>query len=117
MIIERIKSWRPIGDRVIVLPEEQKKVTDMDIITSDTKQGDDKRIIGEVLAVGTGRYLENGQIQPMESKVGDKVIFGKYAGDDFLIDEEMNIQKYEGVKRDEQLLVTIVRQDSLLTTL
>jgi len=116
IILEKLKNWRPIGDRVVVLPEEQKKLTDSDIITSDTKQGEDKSIVGTIIAVGPGRYMENGQIQPMENKVGETVLFGKYSGEDFLVDEN-KIEKYNGVKRDDQVLVTVIRQDLLLAIL
>jgi len=116
-ILNFIRSWEPISDRIIVLPEEQQKETASGIITSDTKQGEDKRIVGRVLSVGKGRYAENGKRIPMENKVDDMVIFGKYAGEDFLIGEDLSINKYNGIKRDDEVLITIVRQDSLLSSI
>lgn len=116
-ILAFVGSWKPISDRVVVLPEEKAKETDSGLITSDTKQAADKRVIGTVVAVGKGRYSENGELVPMDSKVGDRVIFGRFSGDDLLIDEGLHIEKYDGIRRDEQVLVTILRQDSLLTTL
>jgi co-chaperonin GroES (HSP10) len=53
----------------------------------------------------------------MESNIGDVVLFGKYSGDDVLVDEDLKIDKYNGIVRDNQILVTIVRQDSLLTNI
>ncbi|MCX7990571.1 MAG: co-chaperone GroES [Proteobacteria bacterium] len=77
---------RPLHDRIIVkrLPEEEK--TKSGIIIPDTAK--EKPQEGEVIAVGNGRILENGQKIPMEVKVGDIVIFGKYAGNEIKIDGE-----------------------------
>ena len=116
-ILSFLKTWKPTSDRVLVLPQAQARETDSGILTSDTKQGNDKRVIGEVIAVGPGRYSEDGHRIPMEFYVGDKVIFGKYAGEDLLVSEDLRIDKYEGVKREDEVLVTIVRSDSLLTIL
>jgi chaperonin GroES len=113
-IINYVKTWQPISDRVVVLPD---KKEEGEIIQSDTKQGEDKRVSGVVLAVGKGRYSEQGSLIPMESNIGDVVLFGKYSGDDVLVDEDLKIDKYNGIVRDNQILVTIVRQDSLLTNI
>ncbi len=87
---------RPLNDRVIVkrLPEEEK--TKSGIIIPDTAK--EKPQEGEVIAVGNGRILENGQKVPMEVKVGDKVIFGKYAGTEIKIEgEEYLIMREEDI--------------------
>ncbi len=87
---------RPLHDRIIVkrLPEEEK--TKSGIIIPDTAK--EKPQEGEVIAVGNGRILENGQKIPMEVKVGDKVIFGKYAGTEIKIEgEEYLIMREEDI--------------------
>ena len=77
---------KPLADRVVVKviePEEQKKGG---IIIPDTAK--EKPQQGEVLAVGPGRVTDNGQKIPLEVKVGDKVIFGKYSGTEVTVDDE-----------------------------
>lgn len=75
---------RPLHDRIIVkrLDEEQK--TAGGIIIPDTAK--EKPQEGEVLAVGNGKTLENGNNVPLEVKVGDKVLFSKYSGNEIKID-------------------------------
>ena len=77
---------RPLGDRVIVkdLPKEEK--TKGGVILPDSAK--EKPQQGEVIAVGTGKILENGTKVPMEVKVGDKVLYGKYSGTDIKLDGE-----------------------------
>jgi chaperonin GroES len=75
---------RPLGDRVVVKPLEQEEKTKSGIVLPDTAK--EKPQQGEVLAVGSGRTLENGQKVALEVKVGDKVIFSKYAGTEIKID-------------------------------
>ena len=71
-------SVRPMGDRVIIaaLPQEEK--TKGGIILPDTAK--EKPQQGEVVAVGTGRVLDNGEVRAPAVKVGDKVVFGPYSG-------------------------------------
>ncbi len=114
-ILEYLKKWEPISDRVLVLPEE--KIMDAEIYVSETRQGEDKQLIATILAVGKGRYGEDGKLIPMQLKVGQKVALGKYSGDDRLINEDLTMEHYDGVKRDDQVFVTILRADSLLSIL
>ncbi len=111
-ILDYLKTWKPNGNRVLVLPKSQEET--LGIIKSDTGQGDDKRIVGEIIAVGKGGY-EDGKLVPVPFGCGDKVIFGRYAGDDLLINEDLTIEKYDGICRDDQVFVTILRADSLLS--
>ena len=76
---------KPLGDRVLVRIEKQEKKTKSGLVIPDTAQ--EKPQIGTVVAVGTGRILENGQKLPLEVKVNDKVIFSKYAGTEVKIDD------------------------------
>jgi chaperonin GroES len=74
---------RPLHDRVLVkrLPEEEKSKGG--IIIPDTAK--EKPAQGEIIAVGTGRVAEDGKIRPLDVKKGDKVLFGKYAGNEIKI--------------------------------
>ena len=76
----------PIGDRVVVKPEPEEQRTKSGIVLPDTAK--EKPQEGTVVAVGTGRVLDNGQKVPLEVKVGDKVIYSKYGGTEVKIDEE-----------------------------
>jgi chaperonin GroES len=78
---------RPLGDRVVVKPLAQEEKTKSGIVIPDTA-AKEKPQQGEVLAVGSGRTLENGQKVPLEVKVGDRVIFSKYAGTEVKLDNE-----------------------------
>ncbi|HWP46158.1 MAG TPA: co-chaperone GroES [Candidatus Limnocylindrales bacterium] len=76
---------RPLHDRVLVKRIEEKEVRKGSIIIPDTAK--EKPQEGEVIAVGKGRVLEDGKIQPLEVKVGNKVLFGKYAGTEVKLDD------------------------------
>lgn len=76
---------RPVGDHLIVKPLAKEELSASGIIIPDTvdKERPER---GEVIAVGPGRLLENGQRSVPEAKVGDKVVFKKYAPDEFKLD-------------------------------
>ena len=78
-------NLRPLGDRVVVKPVEKEERTKSGIVLPDTAK--EKPQEGIVEAVGTGRILDNGTKVPMELKVGDKVLYAKYAGNEFKVDE------------------------------
>jgi chaperonin GroES len=69
---------KPLGDRVLIKQIDSEEVTKGGIVLPDTAK--EKPQEGEVLAVGPGKILDNGQRAPMEVKVGDRVLFAKYAG-------------------------------------
>lgn len=69
---------RPLHDRVIVRRMEEERMSAGGIVIPDSAT--EKPIQGEVLAVGKGKIQENGEILPLDVKVGDRVLFGKYAG-------------------------------------
>lgn len=71
---------RPLHDRVIVRRQEEEATSAGGIVL--TASAKEKPNQGEVVAVGNGRVLDNGDVQPVDVKVGDTVIFGKYAGSD-----------------------------------
>ncbi|RMF34228.1 MAG: co-chaperone GroES [Chlorobiota bacterium] len=76
----------PLYDRVIVRPSEPEEVTKGGIIIPDTAK--EKPMQGEVVAVGNGKVTEDGKVLPLSVKVGDKVLYGKYAGTEIKIDGE-----------------------------
>lgn len=86
----------PLGDRILVKPLEAEEKTKGGIILPDTAK--EKPQEGKVVAVGKGKVLEHGKIQPLEVKPGDKILYGKYSGTEIkLEDEERLIIKEEDV--------------------
>ena len=77
---------KPLGDRVVIKVLNQEEKTKGGIVLPDTAK--EKPQEGEVVAVGSGRVLENGQRLPLEVNVGEKVIFSKYAGTEVKVDDE-----------------------------
>ncbi len=71
---------RPLHDRVVVRRKEEEATSAGGIVLTATAQ--EKPNQGEVLAVGNGRVLDSGEVRPVDVKVGDIVVFGKYAGSD-----------------------------------
>jgi chaperonin GroES len=80
---------RPLHDRILVQRIEGEAKTKGGIIIPDTAK--EKPQEGRVIAVGTGKILEDGTVRPLEVKAGDKVLFTKYAGTDVKIDGEEQI--------------------------
>jgi len=86
---------KPLGDRVVVKPLEQESKTKSGIIIPDTAK--EKSHQGEVIAIGQGRY-QDGKIMPLTVKLGDKVLYKEYGGDDFKLDgKDMVILKEEDI--------------------
>ncbi len=77
---------RPLHDRVIVKRVEEERTTPGGIVIPDSAT--EKPIRGEVLAVGNGKVLENGEQRALDVKVGDKVLFGKYSGTEVKVEED-----------------------------
>ena len=75
---------KPLGDRVVIKTLEKEEVTKSGIVLPDTAK--EKPQEGKIVAVGTGKMLDNGQRVPLDVKEGDKVIFSKYAGTEVKID-------------------------------
>ena len=69
---------RPLHDRIIVKRLEEERKTASGIVIPDTAA--EKPDQGEVLAIGKGKLLEDGNVRPLDLKVGDKILFGKYSG-------------------------------------
>lgn len=77
---------RPLGDRILVKRLEEEEVMKGGIIIPDTAKEKPQR--GEVIAVGLGRLDEEGKRVPLDVKVGDSILFGKYAGNEVTFDDE-----------------------------
>ena len=77
---------RPLHDRVVIKRMEEERTSPGGIVIPDTAT--EKPIKGEVLAVGKGKILENGEIRPLDLQAGDKVLFGKYSGTEVKVEGE-----------------------------
>lgn len=75
---------RPLHDRVIVKRLEEEKVSAGGIVIPDSAS--EKPVQGEVIAVGNGKILENGEIRALDVKKGDRILFGKYSGNEVKVD-------------------------------
>jgi len=85
-------KFRPLHDRVVIRRVEEEAKTKGGIIIPDTAK--EKPMEGEVMAVGPGARGEDGTIQPLEVKVGDRVLFGKWSGTEVKLDsDELIIMK------------------------
>jgi chaperonin GroES len=91
---------RPLQDRVIVKRIEEEEKSKGGIIIPDTAK--EKPQEGKVIAVGKGKVNEDGKITPLEVKVNDRVLFGKYAGSEINIDGEEHI-----IMREDDILGVI----------
>jgi chaperonin GroES len=91
-----MKKIRPLHDRVIVRRLEEERKTAGGIVIPDTAK--EKPIQGEVIAVGSGKILEDGKVRPLDVKVGDKILFGKYSGTEVKVgDEELLVMREEDI--------------------
>ncbi|MCH7567196.1 MAG: co-chaperone GroES [Nitrospirae bacterium] len=77
---------RPLHDRVMVRRIEEDRTSAGGIVIPDTVA--EKPVRGEVIAAGPGKILENGDIRPMDVKVGEKILFGKYSGTEVKVNGE-----------------------------
>jgi len=75
---------RPLQDRILVRRVQEEEKTKGGIIIPDTAK--EKPIEGEIVAVGTGKVLEGGKVRPLDVKAGDRILFGKYAGNEIQVD-------------------------------
>jgi len=87
---------KPLGDRILVKPVEQKEMKQGSIIIPDTAK--EKPQEGEVIAVGPGKLNDKGQRVPVNLKAGDKVLYGKYSGNEIKLDgQEYMIMNEEDI--------------------
>ncbi len=86
---------RPLHDRVIVKREEERKSAG-GILIPDTAT--EKPVFGKVVAVGKGKILESGKVQPLDLKVGDRILFGKYSGTEVKVEgDELAVMSEQDV--------------------
>jgi chaperonin GroES len=89
-------KFTPLHDRILVRRVEEAETSRGGIIIPDTAK--EKNQEGEVISVGSGRVNDKGQVIPLDLKVGDRILFGKYSGNDIKIDgEDFVIMKEEEV--------------------
>ena len=87
---------RPLHDRVIVKRLEEERTSPGGIVIPDTAA--EKPVQGKIVAVGKGKILEDGKVSPVDVKVGDKVLFGKYSGSTVKIDgDELLVMREEDI--------------------
>src|SRR5690606_23253773 len=87
---------RPLHDRVVIRRTEEERTPPGGIVIPDTAA--EKPIRGEVVAVGQGKVLENGDVRKLELKKGDKVLFGKYSGTEVKVEgEELLVMREDDV--------------------
>jgi chaperonin GroES len=87
---------RPLHDRVIIRRMEEERTSPGGIVIPDSAT--EKPIKGEVIAVGNGRVLENGDVRALDLKAGDKVLFGKYSGTEVKVEgEDLLVMKEDDV--------------------
>jgi chaperonin GroES len=87
---------RPLHDRVIVKRLEEERKTPGGIVIPDSAT--EKPIRGKVLAVGKGKLLENGTVRPLDVKINDTVLFGKYSGTEVKVNgEEILVMREEDI--------------------
>jgi chaperonin GroES len=77
---------KPLSDRIVIKPAVAEEKTKGGIILPDTAK--EKPVVGEVVAVGPGKVTDDGKKVPMEVKVGDKVLYGKYSGTEVTVEGE-----------------------------
>src|SRR5258708_7401624 len=86
MTTQAAVSIRPLGDRVVIRPSAREEVSAMGVLVPDRAK--EKPQKGTIIAVGSGRVLDNGQRQSLEVTEGDTVLFARYAGTEVKIDGE-----------------------------
>jgi chaperonin GroES len=93
-------KFRPLHDRVIVKRVEEEEKTSGGIIIPDAAK--EKPQEGKIIAVGKGKILENGKVSPLDVKKGDRILFGKYSGQEIKIDGEEHL-----IMREDDILAII----------
>ena len=87
---------RPLHDRAVIRRMEEERKSAGGIVIPDSAT--EKPIRGEVVAVGKGKLLENGDVRPMDIRIGDKVLFGKYAGTEVKLNgEELLVMREDDI--------------------
>ena len=93
---------RPLHDRILVMRIEDKDVVKGNIIVPDTAK--EKPTEGEVIAIGSGKTRKDGKRVPLDLKVGDRILFGKYSGTEIRFEDEEHI-----IMREEDVLAVVAK--------
>jgi chaperonin GroES len=93
---------RPLQDRVLIKRNAEEEKTKGGIIIPDTAK--EKPIEGEIVAVGSGKVLENGKVRALDVKAGDRILFGKYAGNEIQVEGVEHL-----ILREDEILGVIER--------
>ena len=93
-------ALKPLADRIVVKPSEAEERTKSGLVLPDTAK--EKPQEGKVIAVGSGRLLDEGAVKPLEVKNGDRVLYGKYAGTEVSIEGEDYL-----ILREEDILAVV----------
>ena len=93
-------ALKPLGDRIVVKPLEAEEKTKSGLVLPDTAK--EKPQEGKVIAVGTGKLLDDGIVKPLEIKHGDRVLYGKYSGTEIRISNEDYL-----ILREEDVLAVV----------
>lgn len=91
---------RPLHDRVVIKRVEEERTSPGGIVIPDSAT--EKPIRGEVIGVGNGKIMDNGDVRALDVKVGDKVLFGKYSGTEVKVDNEEVV-----VMREDDIMAVI----------
>src|ERR1700749_1675314 len=108
---------RPLHDRVIVKRLEEERTSPGGIVIPDTAA--EKPVQGKIVAVGKGKILEDGNVRPLDVKVGDNILFGKYSGTEVKVDgDDLLVMREEDVmavieKKSERNLWQLKKYDSV----
>ncbi len=87
---------RPLQDRVVIRRMEEERTSSGGIVLPDSAT--EKPVQGEVVAVGNGKVLDSGESRPLDVKVGDRVLFGKYSGTEIKIkDEDLLVMREDDI--------------------
>ena len=87
---------RPLQDRVVIRRMEEERTSAGGIVLPDSAT--EKPVQGEVVAVGNGKVLDSGESRPLDVKVGDRVLFGKYSGTEVKIgDEDLLVMREDDI--------------------
>ena len=89
-------NMRPLHDRVRIRRMEEEKTSPGGIVIPDSAT--EKPVKGEVVAVGNGKILDSGEVRPLDVKVGDTILFGKYSGTEVSVDgEELLVMREDDI--------------------
>lgn len=112
-IVALLMKTTPIGDRVVIVPDEKETVSKNMIARSQSQRGEDELLMGTVVAVGRGYTTDAGVFIPTTLKVGDRVLLARFNGSTIRVDRKGKIHHQSADITEDRLPVRIVRQDGV----